>query len=98
MQRGGQVYIMSSKTNTALYIGVTSNLYKRVLEHKNHAYTKNFTNRYCIEKLVYYESFDRIEDAIAREKQLKGWRREKKEWLINQANPDRNDLFESLSF
>ena len=85
------VYIMSNARRTVLYIGVTSDLARRVAEHKSHAF-KGFTDRYNVTELVYCESCGRIEDAIAREKQLKGWSRKKKEALVERLNPQWRDL------
>ncbi|MFW6307875.1 MAG: GIY-YIG nuclease family protein [Campylobacterales bacterium] len=87
------VYILTNKTNRVLYIGVTSYLSKRVYEHKNHL-VKGFTSKYNVEKLVHYELYDDIEDAIKREKTLKGWKREKKNRLIEGVNPSYSDLYE----
>ncbi|MFP4332994.1 MAG: GIY-YIG nuclease family protein, partial [Campylobacterales bacterium] len=87
------VYILTNKTNRVLYIGVTSDLSKRVYEHKNHL-VKGFTSKYNVEKLVHYELYDDIEDAIKREKTLKGWKREKKNRLIEGVNPSYSDLYE----
>ncbi len=85
------VYILTSKENTVLYIGVTNNLNRRLWEHKNHV-NASFTKRYNVSKLVYFESFDEICKAIDREKQLKGWRRDWKNELIETINPDWKDL------
>jgi putative endonuclease len=76
MTKGGYVYIMASKTRV-LYIGVTSHLGRRAWEHKEHL-IQGFTKRYNVDRLIYIEHFTSIEEAIAREKQLKNWRREKK--------------------
>ena len=84
-------YIMSSANNTTLYIGVTNDILRRVAEHKQ-GETSCFTQKYKCKKLVYYESFSEIDQAIAREKQLKGWLRSKKDALIDSVNPERNDL------
>ena len=84
---------MSNQHNTTLYIGVTSNLETRVSEHKSGSYD-GFTQKYNCNKLVYYEVFSDINEAIEREKQLKKWSRRKKEWLIDTANKDRKDLFD----
>jgi putative endonuclease len=86
------VYIMSNRTQT-LYIGVTNDIARRVNEHKSKL-NPGFTARYNIIKLVYVESFSDIRDAIAREKQLKGWRRNKKVSLIEAVNPGWKDLAE----
>ena len=85
------VYIMTNYSETSLYIGVTSNLQKRVWEHKNKI-TEGFTKKYNIDKLVYYEITDSIESAINREKQLQRWHRQWKINLIKQMNPDFKDL------
>ncbi len=85
------VYMMQSASRRALYIGMTNNLRKRVWQHKNHAH-EGFTDDYNCTRLVYWESFDDVANAIDREKQLKRWRREKKMWLIERKNPGWKDL------
>ena len=80
------VYIMQSASRRALYIGMTNNLRRRVWEHKNHT-REGFTDDYNCTRLVYWESFDDVVNAINREKQQKRWRREKKMWLIERKNP-----------
>ncbi len=87
------VYIMTNKVNTTLYTGVTSELKGRVLQHKRKE-ADGFTKRYNINKLVYYEEFQYINDAIAREKQIKGGSRQKKIELIESMNPEWKDLSE----
>jgi putative endonuclease len=84
------VYILASATGRALYIGITTDLGRRLFEHRSGAVTH--TAKYRINRLIYVETFDTAPDAIAREKQLKGWRRSKKIALINCANPDWRDL------
>ena len=84
---------MASRSLT-LYIGVTGHLSRRVLQHKLHEYPKGFTAHYKIERLVYFEAFGEIDHAIAREKQLKSWRRDKKIAVIKAMNPAWNDLAE----
>ena len=84
------VYIMTSRSGT-LYTGVTNNLFRRVEEHKRHT-ARGFTAKYNIERLVYCESTDSIDSAIVREKQIKGWRRERKVALIESMNPEWYDL------
>lgn len=96
MQKGGCIYIMSNKFRTTIYIGVTSNLEGRIWEHINKAYPKSFTAKYNLNICVYYECFLTILEAIAREKELKGWRRNKKNELINQINPNWEDLYSQL--
>jgi putative endonuclease len=90
--RFGFVYIMASGKRCTLYIGVTSDIGARVAEHKRGAEPDSFTARYGCDCLVYYERFDLITEAIAREKQLKHWKRQWKIELIEAGNPDWNDL------
>src|SRR5262249_48927213 len=85
------VYIMQSASRRALYIGMTNNLHKRVWQHKHHR-DEGFTDDYNAVRLVYWESFDDVQKAITREKQLKRWRREKKIWLVQRFNPGWKDL------
>jgi putative endonuclease len=92
---GGFVYLMTNKTQTTLYTGVTSSLVRRVTQHRN-GEIQGFTTRYNINCLVYFESFNDIRDAIGREKQIKGWTRAKKEALVGAKNPEWNDLSESV--
>jgi putative endonuclease len=89
------VYILTNKYNKVLYVGVTNNLIRRVYEHKNKL-VSGFTSKYNVNKLVYYESFPSVFDAIKREKEIKGWKREKKVALINSFNPEWKDLYEEL--
>ncbi|WP_316786306.1 GIY-YIG nuclease family protein [Pedobacter frigiditerrae] len=96
MERGGCVYIMTNYNKTVLYIGVTSDLFSRILEHKSAKYPNSFSARYQLKYCVYYESLFTIEEAIGREKQIKKWRREKKDDLINSINPDWKDLWEVI--
>ena len=93
--KNGYVYILTNKNNTTLYIGVTSNLAKRIYEHKNKL-IDGFTQKYNLTKLVYYEIFDDITQAIAREKQIKGGSRKKKEELINSMNELWIDLYDTI--
>lgn len=86
------VYILTNFTNTTFYIGVTNNLERRSLEHKSEL-TLGFTKKYHTTKLIYFEDSSRIEDAIAREKQLKNWHRAWKLNLIKRKNPKLLDLF-----
>ena len=87
------VYLMTNYTNTVVYTGVTNNLERRVFEHKNKL-QKGFTQRYNIKKLIYFETTSNIISAIEREKQIKGWTRQKKNELVNTTNPKWNDLSE----
>lgn len=93
--KSGYVYILASGRNGTLYTGVTSNLTKRLDEHKSHA-VKGFTEKYNVTQLVWYEQHTEIRDAIAREKQIKNWRREWKIKLIEDMNPDWKDLAKDL--
>jgi len=88
------VYIMASKSGT-LYTGFTSNLIKRVWEHKNNV-VHGFTSKYECHKLVYYEFGDSFDGTLAREKQIKGWSRSKKEILIRNFNPGWEDLYNQI--
>ena len=89
------VYILASKQNGTLYIGVTSNLLKRIDEHKK-GLVEGFTKKYKIHRLVYYESTSDVESAIVREKQMKKWNRQWKIKLIEKNNPDWIDLSDGL--
>lgn len=89
------VYILASARNGTLYVGVTSDLVKRVYEHKAKL-VKGFTSRYNVDKLVWFEQSESIESAIAREKQLKEWKRAWKIELIEETNPYWNDLYASI--
>lgn len=92
----GFVYILSNYENTVLYTGVTSNLPKRIWEHKENKDPKSFTARYKTSKLVYYEFSESMEGAIMREKNIKNWKRAWKNELIMKDNPDFDDLFDAL--
>lgn len=89
------VYILANKKNGTLYVGITSDLAKRVWEHKNKV-VEGFTKKYSVDKLVYFDEFDSPQDAIVREKQIKNWHRQ---WKINQIekeNPKWIDLYDSI--
>ena len=90
------VYILTNKHNTVLYTGVTNDLVRRVYEHKNHLDKKSFTSRYNVEKLVFYEQTNNVESAIQREKQIKSWNRNRKIKLLEEMNPQWEDLYKSL--
>jgi putative endonuclease len=92
----GYIYILTNKTNSTLYVGVTANLKQRIQQHKDRINKKAFTYRYNIDKLVYYEVYQMIGDAIGREKQLKAGNRAKKIALIEKDNPEWLDLFDTL--
>jgi len=93
MDKQYYVYMMTNKNNTTLYTGVTNDLPRRVFEHKNKL-AEGFTRKYNINKLVYYEIYEDIYEAITREKQIKGGSRAKKVQLIEEKNPSWNDLSE----
>jgi putative endonuclease len=94
--KSGFIYIITNKYNTTLYIGVTSNLPQRIVQHKEKHYPTSFSARYNLCKLVYYEQFQMIGDAIGREKQLKAGSRTQKILLIQSSNPNWNDLYEDI--
>lgn len=87
------IYILASDKNGTLYIGVTKSLLNRTFQHKTKFSEKSFTSKYQVDKLVYYEIYSDINDAIAREKQLKNWKREWKISLIEKENINWRDLF-----
>ena len=95
MSKTYYVYMMASGRNGTLYIGVTSNLIRRVWEHRE-GVVPGFTKRYGVKQLVYFESYADVGVAIARETRLKKWKRRWKMELIEEANPARNDLYHSL--
>ena len=92
IEKKGYVYILTNVSNRVLYMGVTSNLVKRVYEHKRKL-VEGFTKKYKVSKLVYYEVFEDITNAIIREKQIKGWLRSKKISLIEKFNSGWKDLY-----
>ncbi|MBS1943517.1 MAG: GIY-YIG nuclease family protein [Bacteroidetes bacterium] len=96
MRRGGSVYIITNRPNGVLYTGVTSELGRRTQKHKSGFYPDSFSARYNLHTLVYYEHFDSIVAAIAREKQIKAGSRKKKIMLIESMNPRWLDLYEKL--
>ena len=89
----GYVYILTNDRRTVYYVGVTSNIRRRLYEHRNHL-LEGFTDRYNVTRVVYVEITNQIEDAIKREKQLKGWSRAKKDALIKTINPEYRDLYD----
>jgi len=95
MNKSSYVYILASKPNGTIYIGVTSDLIKRVYEHK-HKLADGFTKKYSIDMLVYFEALESIESAIEREKQIKKWSRSWKIRLIDNANPNWEDLYPEI--
>ncbi len=96
MKKQPSVYILASKRNGTLYTGVTSNLKKRVWEHKNNM-VEGFTKRYSIHSLVWYELHERMETAILKEKRIKEWKRKWKLQLIESDNPNWADLYDSIA-
>ena len=95
MEKGGYIYILTNKNNSVLYVGVTSNFEQRMWQHRTGQFKNAFTSRYNISKLVYYEIFLTIGDAIAREKQIKAGSRKKKIELITKRNSEWKDLYKS---
>jgi putative endonuclease len=95
MQTESYVYLLANKHNNVLYTGVTNDLIRRVYEHKNKL-VAGFTQKYNVDRLVYFEVCSGIVVAIEREKQIKGWSRKKKQALINSLNPEWDDLYRSL--
>jgi len=93
--KAGYVYIMTNKSNQVLYTGVTSDLIKRIFQHRNKM-IKGFTEKYKLIKLIYYEVSDDIRVAIEREKQIKGGSRAKKIALVDRMNPEWRDLYDDL--
>ena len=89
--RSYYVYLLTNWNNKVIYIGVTNNLMRRIYEHKNKM-LKGFTQKYNVNKLVYYEETNDVIAALSREKEIKKWRREKKNQLVNQINPAWKDL------
>lgn len=95
MQKYYCVYIITNTANTVLYTGVTGNLLGRIYHHKNKT-VSSFSSKYNLNKLVYYEVFEDVKEAISREKQIKAGSRKKKLELINNFNPECEDLYDSL--
>ncbi|HTM63826.1 MAG TPA: GIY-YIG nuclease family protein [Gammaproteobacteria bacterium] len=89
------IYILANDYNTVLYIGVTTNLLKRIYQHRNHE-VDGFSSKYNLHKLVYFKEYSTIQDAIKREKQLKKWNREWKIELINGFNPEWKDMYPQI--
>lgn len=89
------VYILASRKNGTIYIGITSNLIKRIYEHKSD-FVEGFTNKYNVHTLVYFETHNQVADALKRENQLKSWKRQWKIELIEKSNPGWADLYENF--
>ena len=103
MEKFGYIYIMTNKHKTVLYIGVTNHLRSlplvgRIYEHNNHLIKNSFSDRYHLEYCIYYEEFPYFEMAIAREKELKKWNRQKKEALMNKKNVEWKELVNENGF
>ncbi len=90
------VYILSNATNKVVYTGVTNDLIRRVHQHKEHIDPDSFTAKYHVDRLVYYEEYGDVRDAIDREKQIKSWNRKRKNDIVSDFNPEWVDLFESI--
>jgi len=90
------VYILTNKSHHVVYTGVTSDLVKRIWQHKNKT-ADGFTSKYNVNKLVYFEVYDDAENAIKREKNLKDWKRDWKDQLIEKENPDWQDLYQDIT-
>ncbi|MGN6309353.1 MAG: GIY-YIG nuclease family protein [Xanthobacteraceae bacterium] len=95
LMRRGYVYFLTNRPNGILYVGVTSNLAKRIYEHRTEA-VDGFTKQHYLKRLVYFETFDDIQTAIQREHNIKHWNRTWKVRLILASNPDWNDLYDSI--
>ena len=89
------IYIMANKYRNVLYIGMTNDLKRRVYEHKNDI-IDGYTKQYRCKKLVWYEQTNNVQSAILKEKRMKKWKREFKEYVINEMNPEWNDLYENI--
>lgn len=96
MKENFYVYILSNQSNRVVYTGVTSNLIKRIWQHKNKV-ADGFTSKYNVNKLVYFENHDDAENAIKREKNIKDWKRAWKNELIEKENPDWRDLYDDIT-
>ena len=94
-ERAYYVYLLTSQNNRVMYVGVTNDLTRRVYEHQNKL-VRGFTEKYNVNKLVYYEQTNDVLTALKREKEIKKWRREKKNALVVQANPEWTDLSKSF--
>ena len=95
-ERTYYVYLLTNWNNEVMYVGITNDLERRIFEHKAKA-VKGFTEKYNVNKLVYFEQTSEVNGAIAREKEIKKWRREKKDALVKQVNPDWCDLSDDFA-
>jgi putative endonuclease len=96
MRRTFYIYIITNTYNSVIYVGVTNDLYRRITEHKNKNDKNSFSAKYNLWKLVYYEYTEYVHSALDREKEIKKWRRDKKNKLIEMMNPEWNDLFAEI--
>jgi len=96
MNKGGHIYILTNFKKTVLYIGVTSDLVSRIIQHRNKEFKGSFTDKYNCDVLLHFEQFDSIEEAIKREKYLKGKSRKFKEDVINKSNSNWNNKWEEI--
>ena len=90
------VYILTNRTNSVLYVGVTADLLRRIYEHKEHLDLKSFTARYNVTKLVYFEATEDVRSALEREKQIKSWKRARKDALVESQNPTWEDQYPTI--
>ena len=90
------VYLLTNKNKNVIYVGVTNDLVRRMYEHKNHLDSSSFTAKYKVTQLVYFEHTTDVRCAIEREKQIKGWNRERKNGLVETMNPEWIDLYSSI--
>ncbi len=97
MERQGHVYMLASRRHGTLYLGVTSDLMQRLYQHREEVF-KGFTSEHGVKRLVWFDTFDQVADAIVREKQMKKWNRDWKIRLIEEVNPDWEDLAIGLGF
>jgi putative endonuclease len=96
-QKLGFAYIITNKRHSTLYAGATDNLSARIIEHRDKLNRTSFSARYGLDKLVYYEIFEDVQEAFLREKQIKSWSRQKKVRLIDQRNPSWRDLYDEIA-
>lgn len=90
-------YIITNKDNSALFVGSTGNLSQRIFKHKNKTYKNSFTEKHNLDKLVYYEGFETMEQATLREKQVKSWSKNKTKKLVNKLNAEWRDLYDDIA-
>ena len=98
MGDGGVVYILTNKNKTVLYTGATSDLNSRIIQHKERHFPDSFTARYNVDRLVYYQIYSSLEEALERERKIKAGSRKKKIALIESMNPEWNDLYDHIKY